>query len=42
MVDPDTIGGLSTAPVWKPGLIGVVHARVRFLTFAVVIWVSVE
>jgi hypothetical protein len=42
IVPPDTIGGLSTAPVWKPGLIGVLHARTSFFTLLRVIWVSVE
>jgi hypothetical protein len=42
IVVPTTVGGLSTEPVLKPGLISVLHARVRPLTFAGEICVSVE
>ena len=42
IVVPTTVGGLSTEPVLKPGLISVLHARVRPPTLAGEICVSVE
>ena len=42
IVVPTTVGGLSTEPVLNPGLIAVLQARARPLTFAGEICVSVE